>query len=57
MSYAHTEVGRRRFLIGTAAAAGAVAILPAGARRAAAQAKPTISYWNGLTGADGKVMD
>ena len=57
MSDAHTEVGRRRFLIGTAAAAGGVAILPAGARRAAAQAKPTISYWNGLTGADGKVMD
>ena len=28
-----------------------------GARRAAAQAKPTITYWNGLTGADGKVMD
>lgn len=26
-------------------------------RRAGAQAKPTISYWNGLTGADGKVMD
>ena len=26
-------------------------------RRAAAQAKPTITYWNGLTGADGKVMD
>ena len=22
-----------------------------------AQAKPTITYWNGLTGADGKVMD
>ena len=34
-----------------------MAILPASARRAAAQAKPTISYWNGLTGADGKVMD
>jgi len=57
MSDAHTEVGRRRFLIGTAAAAGGVAILPVGARRAAAQAKVTISYWNGLTGADGKVMD
>jgi multiple sugar transport system substrate-binding protein len=57
MSDAHAEVGRRRFLIGTAAAAGGVAILPVRARRAAAQAKPTISYWNGLTGADGKVMD
>ena len=56
MSDAHSEVGRRRFLIGTAAVAGG-AILPVGARRAAAQAKPTISYWNGLTGADGKVMD
>ena len=29
----------------------------AGTRRAGAQAKPTITYWNGLTGADGKVMD
>ena len=57
MSDVHTDVDRRRFLIGTAAAASAVAILTAGARRAAAQAKPTISYWNGLTGADGKVMD
>jgi hypothetical protein len=27
------------------------------ARRATAQGKPTITYWNGLTGADGKVMD
>src|SRR5262249_58765363 len=26
-------------------------------RRVAAQPKATISYWNGLTGADGKVMD
>jgi multiple sugar transport system substrate-binding protein len=51
-----TDVTRRRFLAGTAAAA-AGASLSAGARRAAAQAKPTISYWNGLTGADGKVMD
>ena len=57
MSDAHTEVSRRRFLIGTTAAAGGAAILPGGVRRAAAQAKPTISYWNGLTGADGKVMD
>ncbi|MET0850519.1 MAG: extracellular solute-binding protein, partial [Candidatus Rokuibacteriota bacterium] len=52
-----TLVGRRRFLIGTAAAAGAASLLPAGPRRATAQAKATISYWNGLTGADGKVMD
>src|SRR6185295_7113197 len=38
-------------------ALGAVAAAPAVARRAVAQAKPTITYWNGLTGADGKVMD
>lgn len=49
-------VSRRRVLAG-AAVAGAVAFLPAGALRAVAQSKPTISYWNGLTGADGKVMD
>ena len=50
-----TRVTRRRFLTG-AAAVGAVA-LPGVARRAVAQPKATISYWNGLTGADGKVMD
>jgi len=49
-------VSRRRVLT-AAVAAGAVASLPAGVRRAVAQAKPTITYWNGLTGADGKVMD
>jgi multiple sugar transport system substrate-binding protein len=49
-----TGFTRRRFLAGTAAAA---ASRPLGVRRAGAQAKPTISYWNGLTGADGKVMD
>src|SRR5689334_6186480 len=49
-------VSRREILTG-AVAAGAAAVLPAGARRAAAQAKPTITYWNGLTGADGKIMD
>ena len=38
MSDSHTGVGRRRFLIGTAAAAGGAAILPTVARRAAAQA-------------------
>jgi multiple sugar transport system substrate-binding protein len=48
------RISRRRFLAG-AGAASAVA-LP-GARRAVAQPKPTMSYWNGLTGADGKVMD
>jgi multiple sugar transport system substrate-binding protein len=54
MSHAPTEVTRRRFLGG---ALGAAAAVPAVARRAGAQAKPTITYWNGLTGADGKVMD
>ncbi len=53
MIEARSGVGRRSFLIG--AAAGGAALL--GARRARAQAKPTITYWNGLTGADGKVMD
>ena len=47
-------IDRRGFL---RAAAGAAASLPVAARRASAQSKPTISYWNGLTGADGKVMD
>src|ERR1051325_439998 len=45
-------VSRRAFLIGTAAAATTLA-----SARVSAQAKPTITYWNGLTGADGKVMD
>src|SRR5689334_9423046 len=49
-------VSRRRVLA-AAVAAGAIASIPAPIRRAAAQAKPTITYWNGLTGADGKVMD
>ena len=48
------RVSRRRFFAG-AVAVGAVAF--PGARRVVAQPKPTISYWNGLTGADGKVMD
>src|SRR5262249_22282268 len=47
-------LSRRRFLGG---ALGATAALPVMTRRVAAQAKPTITYWNGLTGADGKVMD
>ena len=54
MNQASTKVDRRAFL---RAAAGAAAALPAITRRASAQAKPTITYWNGLTGADGKVMD
>src|SRR5262245_66235925 len=44
-------VSRRRFMAGAAVGAAA---WPHPAR---AQAKPTITYWNGLTGADGKVMD
>ena len=54
MNQASTKVDRRAFL---RAAAGAAVALPAVTRRASAQAKPTITYWNGLTGADGKVMD
>ena len=50
-----TELSRRRFLGG---ALGATAVRAARWRAGpAAQAKPTITYWNGLTGADGKVMD
>ena len=49
-----STVDRRGFL---RVAAGVAATLPVATRRAAAQAKPTITYWNGLTGADGKVMD
>ena len=49
----HPTLSRRRFLGGALGATAAPAIV----RRATAQAKPTITYWNGLTGADGKVMD
>jgi len=54
MNRSSVKVDRRAFL---RAAAGAAVALPVVARRASAQSKPTISYWNGLTGADGKVMD
>jgi len=54
MSAASRPLTRRRFVGGTAALATATLALPP---RAAAQAKPTITYWNGLTGADGKIMD
>ena len=50
------KVSRREVLAG-AALAGVAAAVPGVARRAAAQSKASISYWNGLTGADGKVMD
>src|ERR1043166_7290638 len=46
------RVSRRGFLA-SAMAAGLVK----SARPAFAQGKATITYWNGLTGADGKVMD
>ena len=46
-------MNRRSFLIATATAAGAAAW----PRFGLAQPKATITYWNGLTGADGKVMD
>ena len=52
-----TGMTRRRFLA-TASATTAATLLGPGQRLASAQgAKPTITYWNGLTGADGKVMD
>ena len=53
MNAPRRAVSRRRFLSGAVAATA----LAAGARRAGAQPKIMISYWNGVTGADGKVMD
>src|SRR6476660_2865740 len=53
MSKPTPSLSRRRFLGGAAVGAA----LTLGSRRASAQAKPTITYWNGLTGADGKIMD
>ena len=56
MSNGPVGITRRRFL-GTTAAMGAATLLSPGSSTASAQgAKPTISFWNGLTGADGKVM-
>ena len=46
-------VTRRHFLAGAVATTATMAYTPS----ASAQAKATITYWNGLTGADGKVMD
>ena len=54
MSKLTPSLSRRRFLGGAALGATALSF---GTRRASAQAKPTITYWNGLTGADGKIMD
>ncbi|HXA97110.1 MAG TPA: extracellular solute-binding protein [Candidatus Dormibacteraeota bacterium] len=50
------RVTRRAFVAGVATA-GVTGGVAAWARRAGAQPKATITYWNGLTGADGKVMD
>src|SRR5919201_4014628 len=44
---------RRTFLIAAAASAAATTW----PRHGAAQPKAAMTYWNGLTGADGKVMD
>jgi multiple sugar transport system substrate-binding protein len=46
---------RRRFLA-SAAAVGAATVLGPARTVSAQGAKPTITFWNGLTGADGKVM-
>src|SRR5207245_219241 len=54
MPHRKLSSSRRRFLEGAALGATALALSP---RRASAQAKPTVTYWNGLTGADGKIMD
>jgi multiple sugar transport system substrate-binding protein len=54
MHRAHNAVSRRSFLTGVALTATAVAARP---HYGAAQPKTTFTYWNGLTGADGKVMD
>ncbi len=54
MSRSTPALSRRRFLGGAALGATAITLRP---RRASAQAKPAITYWNGLTGADGKIMD
>ncbi len=56
MAIRSLEITRRGFLAGTAAL-GAATLLSPGGRMASAQgSKPTITFWNGLTGADGKVM-
>lgn len=49
-------MSRRQFVASTAAL-GAATVLAPGRKASAQGAKPTITYWNGLTGADGKVMD
>lgn len=57
MSQRTVGMTRRHFLASTAAV-GAASLVGTSGRVAFAQgAKTTISFWNGLTGADGKVMD
>ena len=56
MSNRTAGMTRRRFLASTAAV-GTATLIGSSRRNASAQgAKPTITFWNGLTGADGKVM-
>jgi multiple sugar transport system substrate-binding protein len=47
----------RRTVLRGGVALGASSLLAHCGHKAHAQAKATITYWNGLTGADGKVMD
>jgi len=50
------EMTRRRFLASTAVIGATTLLGPSGHMASAQGPKPTISFWNGLTGADGKVM-
>jgi multiple sugar transport system substrate-binding protein len=56
MSNRTSGMTRRRFLASTAAVGTATLIGPSRRHASAQGAKPTITFWNGLTGADGKVM-
>jgi len=56
MSNRPAGITRRGFLATTAAMGAATLLGPSGRMASAQSAKPTITFWNGLTGADGKVM-
>jgi len=56
MSNRTAGLTRRRFLASTAAVGAATLVGPSRLPASAQGAKPTITFWNGLTGADGKVM-
>lgn len=56
MSNRPVGMTRRGFLATTAAMGAATWLGPSGRMASAQGPKPTISFWNGLTGADGKVM-